>query len=261
MNKKPSMVVAAVIASILLPLAGLADSHEEPAPLADVWIIAPKQGMEREFAAAMKEHIAMRAAKGDSRSYEGYRAILGDNINIFQFRSCCYQWADLDGYGAESEEKGFGEHWAQNVAQYVDHAHHYFERMDWENSHWPDGERTDGPYFGVTTWTIKMGAGSGPSEAMKEMSRLAKEVGWSDDNEWLWHSRVGGKPMLMIVNSNANYAEMAPPDKSFFEVVSEHMGSEEEAQAMFDKFSSGFTGSSYTIWMHDEDLSDPRDDE
>ena len=164
-------------------------------------------------------------------------------------------------YDAESEEKEFDKHWSENVDQYVAHYHHYLETMDWENSHWPDGERTAGPYHGVTTWHYKMGAGSASSDAMKEISQLAKDVGWGDDNEWLWHSRVGGKPMLMIVNSNANYAEMAPPETSFFEVLTEHLGSKDDAQALFDKFGSGFTASSYTIWMHDPDLSDPREED
>ncbi len=259
--KKPAMVISALIATLLLPLGLLADDHEERGKLADVWLMKAKAGMEEEFAAAAKEHMALRAEKGDSRQWEAYRSVVGDHIDLVQYRACCYDWADLDGYDEESAEKGFDQHWGENVDQYVDHYHHYIETMDWENSHWPDGERTDGPYHGVTTWTYKMGAGSASNDAMEEISRIAKEVGWGDNNEWLWHSRVGGKPMLMIVNSNANYAEMAPPEKSFFEVLSEHLGSEEKAQALFDKFGSGFTGSSYTIWMHDEDLSDPRDDD
>lgn len=260
MNKISTMVASVLIVCLLLPLSVLADSHEERGGLADVWLMKIKDGMENEFVAAAKEHMAMRAAKGDSRKWEGYRSVIGDHVNLIQFRACCYDWAELDGYDKESIEKGFDEHWGENVGQYVDHYHHYLETMDWENSHWPDGERTAGPYYGVTSWTYKMGGGSATGDAMKEMSRIAKEVGWGDDNEWLWHSRVGGKPMLMIVNSNASYAEMAPPEKSFFEAVSEHLGSDEAAQAMFDQFSSGLAGSSYTIWMSDEDLTDPRDE-
>jgi hypothetical protein len=127
------------------------------------------------------------------------------------------------------------------VWQYVDHAHHYIEYMDWENSHWPDGE-SDGPYFGVTAWKMKPNQGSGPREARLKLSQMALENGWGDaDNQWLWHWRIG--------------------EQSFFEFITEHMGSEEEASALFDQFGSGFAGSDYTVWVHREDLSTPASEE
>ena len=249
------------IAALLLSAGAIADNHEAPPPLTDVWVVAPKAGMVAELQDAVKEHMAFRAENGDSRQWLAFTPAVGDKLNIFMFRACCYNWADLDAYIAEDNEKGFGNHWNENVDQYVDHYHHYIDRNDWEYSHWPD-EGTDGPYYGVTTWVWKEDAPRASSDARKEMSELAKNGGWADDgNPWIWLHQIGGKNKLSLVIPHSNYADMAPPETSFYEFAAEQLGSEKKADKMFDDFSSGFASSDYTIWMYREDLSMPGGDE
>ena len=252
-------VAAAAVLS--LPFAAYAESHEARAPLTDAWIIVPKTGMETEFEEAVKKHMAYRAEKEDSRRWMAYQPTVGSKMNMYQYRACCYNWADMDTYETESQDKGFNENWNVMVHPYVDHYHHYLEENDWENSHWPDGDRTAGPYFAATNWYWKENAGQGPSEARKEFSQIALKNGWADEHEWIWISRIGGKPMLALVTPQASYADMADPDPTFFEFLSEQLGSEEAANAMFDKFGAGFSGSDFTVWMRRDDLSDPRDEQ
>lgn len=260
--KKVSFFIS--VAALLLPVGALADAHEEEVqpPLSDVWMVVPKHGMEAEFAEAAAAHMAFRAEAGESRQWQAFRVVLGHNMTPVQFRSCCFDWADLDAHAAEDAEKGLSENWNANVNQYVDHYHHYIERTDAENSHWPE-EGTDGPFYGVTTWSAKQGAGPGSGEARKKLSQMALENGWaSDDNNWLWLTReAGGSPKLMIVSSYSNYADMEPPEQTFFEFVAEEMGSEEEASMVFQAFGSGYSDSDYSVWEHDTSLSTPSDDE
>jgi len=237
------------------------EAAEAPPPLSDVWLMVVKPGMQAEFDAAMAAHMQFRKEAGESRDWQAYRVAVGHNMKPIGFRSCCFEWADLDTFQAESNEAGLGDHFNANVAQYVDHFHHYLETFDWDNSHWPD-EGTDGPYYAVTTWTIKEGRGPESSDAKKKMSQLAKAEGWADDdNNWLWMSRAaGGDAVTMLVSSYANYADMAPPEQSFYEFAVEQLG-EEEADQMFSDFSNGFDDSDFTIWVHDADLSTPADEE
>jgi len=255
--KKTSLATGLItMAAFLLPLGAVADHHEEaaaPPPLTEVWIVVPKAGMEAEFTAAATANLKYRAEQGDSRSWQAYRVALGENIRIVQFRACCFDWADQDAYEAEIAEKGLTQHWNETVHQYVDHYHHYLERMDAANSHWPDGEG-DGPYFGATTWKVKQGAGPASDEARKKMSQFGIESGW--DGNWLWLSRIGGTPETSIVSSFASFADMAPPEQTFYAKMVEAMGEEETAQ-LFADFASGFSESSYTIWKHDTAMSMP----
>ena len=262
MKKALSIVKLIGLAVLLTPFAAVADSHEddERAKLTDVWIMVPKQGMEAQFDAAAKAHMAYRAEQEDSRDWQAFRAVIGDKVNVVQWRYCCFDWADQDAYIVEDDEKGLGAHWNENVHQYVDHYHHYFDTMDWENSHWPEGEDT-GPYYGVTSWVWKENAGPGPSEARKKFSQIALKEGWAESGKkWLWHERIGGKGKLMIAIPFSDFADMAPPEQSFFEFMMEQMDSEEEVMELFNTFGSGFSSSDYTVWVHDQNLSAPDDD-
>jgi hypothetical protein len=259
MKRTTTFVGLILSALFIVPLTAFAQEDEAMGELADVWIMVPKAGMEAQFSAAAAAHIKFRAEAGESRTWQAYRVVIGHNVNIIQYRSCCSTWADQDAYEAEDAEKGLSANWNENVHQYVEHYHHYIERMDLDISHWPDG--TEGPYFGVTTWSDKQGAGPASGQAQEKLSQLAKEHGWGDaGNEWIWLSRIGGKPVTVLVSPYENFADMAPPEQSFFEFIAEKIGAE-EAGAIFADFSSGFTGSDYTVWKLDEALSTAEGDD
>ncbi len=251
---------AALLILAALPAAASADNHESQPPLTDVWLMVPRQGMAAEFESALEAHLAYRAEREDSADWEVYRAVIGDNPLVYQLRHSGIDWADLDAYAAEGLEKGFGEHWNSTVDQYVDHYHHYLERTDWENSHWPDDA---GPfrYYGVTTWTWKAGAGPGPDDARREFSQLAKDAGWAEaGNQWLWLSRIGGEPKLMVVSGFADYADMQPPEQSFYDFLVDEVGADRAARIIAD-FNAGFARSEYTVWLHLENLSAGSDED
>ncbi len=247
-------ITASLVAAAMLiaPLAALADNHE--ADLSSVWIIKPKQGMAAEFEKALGEHAAMRSREGDSRDWQVYSVALGYHMGVYQVRHCCFDWADQDAYEADNADKGFGEHFQENVAEYVDHMHHYFEQMDMENSFWPDD--IDATYYGVTSWKMKQGASPEAYQVREEFSKVASENGWGEENPWLWLTRIGGEPTLMIVSPYDNYADMKPPEQEFFEFMVEKTGMEaDEVAAMFQTFGSAFTSEDYTIWRSRPDLS------
>lgn len=255
------LTVLGLLAALMLPVGVVADEHEAPPALTDVWIMVPKAGMAQQFEAAVTKHMAFRAENNDSRQWMTFTPVIGDKLDVYQFRGCCFDWADQDTYLAEEADKGFDANWGENAHQYVDHYHHYFDRTDWKNSHWPD-EGTDGPYYGVTSWVFKEDAPSASGEARKQMSQLAKDGGWGEKGgPWLWLRQIGGKDKLALVSPYANFADMAPPEQKFYEFAAEELGSEEKADAMFEQFSSGFASSDYTVWKYREDLSLPSNDE
>ncbi len=251
--KKTSLITSMLGTAILLiPLS--ISAQDDRAPLSDVWYVMPKQGMVSQFEAAVKQHIAFRRDAGESREWEAYTASVGSNPTLYQWRSSGLTWADMDSYTVEDQQKGLTANWFANVDQFVDHYHHYVERSDYENSHWP-ADLGQHPYYAVTTWKIKSGTGPGPSDALKELSKIAMEEGWSErGNNWLWHSRIGGESAMMIASELDNFAAMEPPEQDFFDFVSEKR-SAEEAGRLFAAFSAGYVDSTFTIWAHRPDLS------
>ena len=253
MTTRLSAGLIAAAAMLIAPLTAVADNHE--GDLSSVWIIAPKQGMTAEFEEALEEHAAVRAREGDSRDWQVYSVALGHNMGIYQIRHCCFDWADQDAYDADNADKGFGKHYQENVAQYVDHMHHYFERMDRENSYWPE-DMPEMAYYGVTSWKLKQGASPESYEVRKQFSKVAADNGWGDEEPWLWLTRIGGEPTLMIVSPYENFADMKPPEQDFFAFMVEKTGMDEaEVANMFQTFGSAFTSEDYTIWRSRPDLS------
>ena len=76
----------------------------------------------------------------------------------------------------------------------------------------------------------------------------------------MWMSRIGGGDKTILVSSFENFADMAPPEQSFFEFMTETVGAEEAGKILSD-FSSGFSSSDYTVWEHIPDLSMPYPEE
>ena len=262
MKKTSYLVSLAGVAALMLPLSLVAQDEETeaPKPLSDVWVVVVKPGMEAQYDAAMATHMQFRKDAGEARTWQAYRVAVGHNLTPIQLRSCCFDWADLDVNRAENTEKGLNENFQATVGQYVDHYHHYLEQTDWENSHWPE-TGTSGPYYGVTSWKNKQGRGPASGVAKETLSQLGITGGWaSDDNNWLWLSRIGGDSVTAIVSSFENYADMAPEDPTFFEFVTEELGAE-EAGAVFGAFGNGFDDSDYTIWYWDKTISTPEDEE
>ena len=132
---------------LLFSISALAEGHEEErGAISDVWIFAIKRGMETEFTTAMKEHIAVRKKMGESRTWYGYRAEVGHHPGLVMYRSTSMSYADHDAYLA-SDLAAIGEAFNENIDPLVDHYHHYIDSYDWEHSHWPNDETTEGPLF------------------------------------------------------------------------------------------------------------------
>ena len=256
MNRQAAVRAICVLSALILLAPALVLAAEAPPPLAEMWVLTSKPDHDDEFRAAIKEHMAFRSEHGDPRAWQAYTPVLGDELNRVAVRFCCINWADADSYRAWSmNATEVGEHFEKHVAPHVGSAAHYFETIDWANSHWSDA---GGPYrlFAVTEWDIKPGHSAQLSAAVDKMSQIAIEQGWaSDTRNWLWMSPVGGSPRLSIVIPHRNYAGLEQEEDTFFRFLSEHLGSEEKAAEVFQQFEGAIAGSEFQIWAHRDDLS------
>ena len=254
-----------IFALFLLAGSGLAanlnaDSHEGEGtslpPLSEVWVMTPKEGHASEFEAAFKEHVAMRKTAGDPRSWDTYTVAMGSEMGSYSVRHCCFDWADQDTYVEWVNGTELDAHWNENVHPHVASYAHYMDVVDWDNSHWP-ADSGEWNYVGVTRWNPKSGEGAARGEALSKMSSTAKENGW--DERWVWLTAVGGPNNLMLAVPYQNYADMAPPETSFYDFMVKHT-SEETAVSTFQAFENSFWGAEYTVYQLRRDLSTPRDE-
>ena len=249
MRKTLTLCIIGLLLPVLLATPALA---EPEANKAEIWTVTVKNGHGPAFEEAFKAHIAMRAEKEDPRNWQVYNAVTGDGLNNYYIRYCCVSWADMDSYRDWSQGSGLGEHWNEHVDPHVEAYEHDFSAVDFENSNWP--EDAGAPvYVGVTTWTLHEGKGAAFSASKKQLSDAAKAGDWP--RYWSWLSAISGGNKVYLASPFADYASMEPPEKSFAELLTEQMGSEEAAMEALQNFSANFKKSYYTIYVRRPDLS------
>ncbi len=238
---------------ILIPALCVAED-QPPQVISDSWTMVPKAGHADQLETALKAHLAYRAEKGDTRQWDTYVPVTGNDLNRYVVRSCCQPWAEQDSYRAWSKEH-LGEHFSETVHPHVASYMHNFGEIDMDNSHWD--ENVEANFVGVTMWQVKPGKGAQANAAIAAMSTMAKENNWP--RNWSWSSPVGGSQRVMLATPFKNYADMAPLQENFYQFAKKHLKSEKKADEMFKDFNSSFSSSDYTIWRHDKALSMHKD--
>ena len=256
MNKSSMNLILCLLVGLfcLTPITILAEDQQPP--LAEEWLFTVKADQTGAFHAAMKAHAEFRQESNDPRSWQVYEAIVGQKLNQYVIRHCCFNWADLDTHTKWDEDhpQVLG-HWFETVAPHVVSTEHYFSEVDWPNSNW---SADAGPfrYFVVNEWNIKGGHEADFAAARKTMSQIAINQGWANaSRNWVWTTQVGGRATSSVVVPHRNFASMGGSEETFFEFLTEHMGSAESAGELMKKFSASTWGTTTTIWEHRPKLS------
>jgi len=243
------VVITLTLASTFSSAAASADA---PASLADVWKMVPNDGQTEKFEAAFQKHLKFRIKQQDPRQWQTYKPVIGSDLTFYIIRSCCFNWSDLDSYQQWSEQAKVMEHWNNHVAPFVHRYEHYFSELDFANSHWPE-ENHDFRYFAVTEYRAKMGKNASITEGKRSLSAYAKAMKWPF--YWSWGEQVGGKGGLSLVVPYKSYADMAPPEVSFYQAIANHLKDDEKTQTLFSQWSSNFKATHYTVYEMRADLS------
>ena len=251
MNRE-KLLTALMTLSLLFATLSAQAQDENPPNVAELWIITVDDfPNSTAFEEAFKTHLAARKEAGDPRNWQTYTMVAGGEFDAYGVHYCCFKWADADAYAEWAQSSGILDHWNEHVALYVDHYSHQFQYFDHENSTWL-GDPTGYRYFGVTSWRLKPGMEATRQAAIKALSTVGKDNEWGIT--WSWQSSVGGDAVLSLVTPYADFAAMEPPEQSFYELVTEHLGAEETAR-LFKDFGSTFWSSEYTIVERRPDLS------
>ncbi len=219
--------------------------------LAEMWMAEVKPGTHADFEKKFKDHINERVKLEDPRAWHVYTPVLGEHLNRYLIRYCCFEWKDADSYEQWGMEKHPNKHWNKHVDKYVQRYGHYLEKMDVKNSRWPKGVEAN--FVGVSHYLVKMGQWEGMKEDMAIISTAAKENNWP--YHWSWSFPVSGTPSKQLVIPFKNYADMAPPEQKFSEIMVKHLGSEEKVKAFWQRWSSHFETVEYNIYRYRKDLS------
>jgi hypothetical protein len=247
-----NMLCQTVVWLFISLLPGTGNVHaQDKEMLAEMWQMTPKTGMAQTFEKGLQEHIKHRQKLGDPRTWHVYTPVLGNELDSYLIRSCCYEWKEMDSYQQWIKDKDPMTHWYKNVDDKVAHYGHSMAIMDFANSNWPEDVIAN--YVGVTYYKIKSGHGSDVETDIKVISDVAKANNWP--YHWSWSYPVSGEAGLHLAIPFENFAAMAPPEQKFNALMVKHLGGEDKAKAFWQNWASHFETTHYNIYHHRKELS------
>lgn len=260
MNKNALLRLLCLAVALFLVVPG-AVAQDLPPKLAELWLVSPKEGHAEEFYAGIRAHMAFRQEQGDPRAWQSYTPLLGEDLRGVGVRYCCFEWVDADDYRKwEADHPQVQAHFDEHVAPHIASAAHYFESIDWANSHWSEA---GGPYrlFAVTEFQVDPANSSAFDQVRAKLSQIAIQNGWAtDDHSWVWASTIGGEPAQAIIIPHRNFASLDGKRPSFGEFLAERMGSPERAAELMQSLMSTVSSIDYQIWELQPELSMPEND-
>ena len=236
---------------MLFAWTGLVAAQDAPKPITTSWIVTVKPGQAQAFEAAVKTHLAWRKQAGDPMHWRTYTPVAGDRLDYYVFRSEGHEWADFDAEAAWELKANAGQQWEKQPGQYASGYSHHYHELDAEHSNWQDSDSYR--YFRVTTLALQPGAGKDFYDALKVIKAAAVAGEWP--RGWGMENTVGGSGDPIVVWPYASFAEMTPIEPGFESVLAKHLGSEEEAAAVFARLNGAIASSDTTIYVHRPDLS------
>lgn len=256
--RKLSRIVAlgVIVAAAWAVVPALAAEPEAPAPgpVASSWIMWPKPGETQAFEDGLKAHAAWRKAAGEGWTWQVYQPVVGEDLTFYVVRSGGHQWADLDADVEWEKSNHFFEKWMEQAGTHVARYQHFVSVLDPQHSKWQASD--DYRYFGVSSLVLRPGGWLDMLAGLDKIHTALVDKKWPMSYSIQW-SMGGESPILFIVPFRS-YAEMAEPEPSMVQLITEALGSKEAAVAALKQFEGSFEREYYTVYLLRADLSTPK---
>jgi hypothetical protein len=232
-----------VMMAIITPLT-LAEEEAKTDGLAHAILITAKDGHGQALEDAMAKYHSYVADKKGSWRYTWYQIITGPNTGKYIARSGNHNWADFD---VEHDwDKAADENFAANVLPHIANSQASITRTVPDLGIWP--ESMEGyKYIQLTTWHIKSGQNTAFNKGLKKIDGILKSNGWPNYYTFINNESGGHGNTILLASPSKSYADMAPKELKFMNIMSKVMG-EDEAKAFMANWGTTYkTGDYYMV--------------
>jgi hypothetical protein len=244
------LAITVLMSLTLLSPLSFADDHTKEV-LSETWSMTPKEGMAGDMQDGMTKHGKFRDTLKETREWRMYTPVLGNRLDTLAVRSFGFGWEDLDKFREWSAKNDSQKNFNENVDPYVHSYGHYLAIVDTKNSNW--GPQVEYNFVGVTSYMVKIGHRQMMEADKKILSDAAKSKDWAMN--FMWEESVSGHDLMQLAVPYKNWADMAPPETAFAEMLAKHLGSEAQAKEVLERWSTHFSSISYDIWALRDDLN------
>ncbi len=231
MHFKKILIMVTALAMLCGMSLAVAQDDEKNDGLAQVALITAKDGHNKALEdAIIKYHHFMGSKKGAMR-YQWYSIETGPDTGKYVARSGGHNWADFDAEHDWDEEAGAK--FQSLVAPHIANTEITITRNDEDLGIWPDS--LEGyKYFSVTRWHILPGKGSAYNEGIKKIDAALKANDWPSYYNFINNVSGGKGNTVILVSPRKSFADMAPKEPSFMDLMNKAIGEEETKALMAD---------------------------
>jgi hypothetical protein len=253
---KKALALVALFALVFGASPAVAADENENDRLAHVALITAKPGHEQDLEKAITAYHRYMADKEGAWRYNWYSIVTGPDSGKYIARSGNHNWVDFD---AVHDWQGVAsEKFNEEVAPHIQNVVFSIHQTDKELGIWP--ESMEGyEYFSVTEWRIKHDQGPSFKEGLKKINKTLNEHGFPVYYMFSYPVSGGKGNSITLVSPRKNFADMAPKEPSFIDIMNKAMG-EEEARAFLAEWSQTYKPGQNQLLKFRKALSDYGDD-
>jgi len=229
----------------------VAQDEEKNDGLARVVMITAEDGHEKALEDAITAYHHYMGGKDGAWHYQWYSIETGPNTGKYIARTGNLNWEDFDAEHDWDEEAGA--RFVSDVQPHIAEAIVTITRTDDELGMWPDSMEGYN-YFSVTNWYVKPGQNRAYNDGMEKVNTLLKEGGWPNYYAFTYPVSGGKNNQVTLVSPRKNFADMAPKEPKFYDILTKAMG-EEEAKAFLAEWSLTYTSGQNQLLSYRPKLS------
>ena len=246
------LILVVSMALITTMSTAYAADEEKNDGLARVVMITAKDGQNKALEDAItKYHHYMGDKKGAWR-YQWYSIETGKNTGKYLARSGGHNWADFD--AEHSWDKKAGKKFMSDVQPHIANAQVSITKTDSDLGIWPDSIKGY-QYFLLTKWHIKSGQNSAFDKGLEKVNAILNDSKWKNYYAIVDTVSGGYGNTRLLVSPKKNFADIAPKDPKFMDVISKSMG-KDEAKSFMKEWGQTYKTGSYYMIRHLPKLSD-----
>lgn len=252
MQIKKILIVLASLALISPVSQAVAQDDEKTDGLANVVLITAKDGHAKALEDAITAYHHYMADKPGAWRWQWYSITTGPNTGSYLARSGNHNYADFD--ATHDWDDAAGAKFESDVQPHIASAVSTITRTDDEIGIWPEN-MDDYELFSVTQWHVKQGKGREFNEGLKKIDAILKAGNWPSYYAFVYPVSGAKGNLVTIVSPRKNFADMAPKDPEFMDIIGEAMG-EEEGGAFMSEFATTYFQGQNSLLRYRAELSD-----
>lgn len=244
MYVKRIMLVVSALALLFSMSVAVAQDTEKKGNIAQVVIITPKEGQGKALEAAITEYHHFMGTKPGAFRWQWYAIVTGEDTGKYLARTGNHDWADFDATHDWDDESGAK--FSSLVMPHIDNIVASFTRTDDELGIWP--ESMEGyNLFSVTRWHVLPGQYGAFMDHLRKIDTTLKANDFPTPYGIIHNVSGGHGNSLALVIPRKNFADMAPKEPSFMDLMKKTMGDDEAEKFVANWGSTYKTGETFLL--------------